>query len=739
MASRNFNNLRQRTLKIYDNLKKSPREGILMAISTALVRVSQTESNIKSLTKTAKKNRLLINSILEMFKKKKKPKFTELVDPFARFFKKRKDGDGRGGLLKWLKGLGLFLTSAAARKMIKQLIKKAIKKLWTQTKKLVRKSVAKVWQYAKALGSKVSKISRKVWDIAKTITRKGWDVSKNLAKRGFEVTKNLGKSGLQVAKNTSKQVWRSTTRFAARAAPVVRAAVSQGAKMAIRGVAGVVAGGLTAAGSAIGYPLMIAAAAAAVGFGAYKLGRYLKLSEKLDDFIKKVSGGKYGNIVDLILGIGNGSVGNELYEWVKTKIGTLFDDAVMYLKLKTNDILGSLSPFANDPTLEEGGADGDGGTSGSVMNKSGVSGGGSDSPEAEGLDSSNQSFMDKMKGTPIGKAMDMGSVISGDSGGDYSSNVSGGDTAWQKLTGGQNTEITSPFGPRKSPKTGASSNHKGIDIRAKTGTPIYAVEDGYFSFKGSSKSKSGTGLQGYVKGSNSGLSYGFGHLSAIKAKEGPVSKGQLVAYSGNSGNSTGPHIHFSIQNKSGAFINPKNVHVPTSLAKPGAKNSKGQPAGTGTVLKSAAKAAPVSDDSHDADPGIGNDEIGGTEYSDYARNKKYAKSQPLSTENDYTTPESLISNFVKSQGVSLSQALNSKLSVAKQYVAGNLSTNDNVSPSTVQVMRQNSPARRSSTPSAHSAQQSQNATGSETSNKVKDPRGALNMDIVNAATSALFI
>ena len=162
MASRNFNNLRQRTLKIYDTLKKGSRKDILMAISTALVKVSQAESNIKSLTKTAKKNRLLINSILDMFKKKKKPKFTELVDPFARFFKKRKDGDDRGGLLKWLKGLGLFLTSAAARKLIKQLIKKATKKLWSQTKKLVRKSAAKVWQYAKALGSKVAKVSRKV-------------------------------------------------------------------------------------------------------------------------------------------------------------------------------------------------------------------------------------------------------------------------------------------------------------------------------------------------------------------------------------------------------------------------------------------------------------------------------------------------------------------------------------------------------------------------------------------------
>lgn len=104
--------------------------------------------------------------------------------------------------------------------------------------------------------------------------------------------------------------------------------------------------------------------------------------------------------------------------------------------------------------------------------------------------------------------------------------------------------VTSDFGLRISPISGSAKFHEGLDIAAPIGTPIYAPSDGIVSFAGS---KGGYGLalnldHGY------GVSTLFAHTSNLFVKEGEkIKRGQLIASVGNSGSSTGPHLHYEVK------------------------------------------------------------------------------------------------------------------------------------------------------------------------------------------------
>lgn len=105
------------------------------------------------------------------------------------------------------------------------------------------------------------------------------------------------------------------------------------------------------------------------------------------------------------------------------------------------------------------------------------------------------------------------------------------------------TQITSPYGRRARPTAGASVNHMGIDIAAPMGTPIIAADAGVVSFAGY---YGGGGNWISIKHSGD-MKTDYGHLSKILVKAGqPVEKGQVIAYSGNTGVSTGPHLHFQV-------------------------------------------------------------------------------------------------------------------------------------------------------------------------------------------------
>jgi len=112
--------------------------------------------------------------------------------------------------------------------------------------------------------------------------------------------------------------------------------------------------------------------------------------------------------------------------------------------------------------------------------------------------------------------------------------------------------MTSPFGYRTPPTGGASSYHQGVDLAGPEGTPIYAARSGRVTIAGW-----GSAAGYYVTINHlDGFSSIYMHLSSYCVSSGTtVSQGQLIGYMGNTGVSTGSHLHFGIA-YNGAYVNP---------------------------------------------------------------------------------------------------------------------------------------------------------------------------------------
>lgn len=112
--------------------------------------------------------------------------------------------------------------------------------------------------------------------------------------------------------------------------------------------------------------------------------------------------------------------------------------------------------------------------------------------------------------------------------------------------------VTSSYGSRY--LNGKYGFHLGVDLRASSGTSIYAADGGKVSFAG------WNGSYGYlikITHDNGDQTY-YAHLSKISVSVGNrVYKGQIIAKSGATGNVTGPHLHFEIR-KNGSTVNPVN-------------------------------------------------------------------------------------------------------------------------------------------------------------------------------------
>jgi murein DD-endopeptidase MepM/ murein hydrolase activator NlpD len=121
----------------------------------------------------------------------------------------------------------------------------------------------------------------------------------------------------------------------------------------------------------------------------------------------------------------------------------------------------------------------------------------------------------------------------------------------------KNGKITTAY--KKAGKMWSKGYHTGVDFACKIGTPILAVADGK------------------IEKANWGASYGqqvvqkvdggwviYAHLNAVRCKPGQrVTKGQIIGESGNSGNSSGPHLHFEMRDNirwsAGTDIDPKEI------------------------------------------------------------------------------------------------------------------------------------------------------------------------------------
>ncbi|HEX5773689.1 MAG TPA: M23 family metallopeptidase [Geomobilimonas sp.] len=113
--------------------------------------------------------------------------------------------------------------------------------------------------------------------------------------------------------------------------------------------------------------------------------------------------------------------------------------------------------------------------------------------------------------------------------------------------------VSSGFGMREHPLYGGRKFHTGIDITLSKGTPLHATADGVISFSGRNAGNGNIVVieHGY------GFSSVYAHNSKNLARPGQtVKRGEIIAYSGSTGASTGPHVHYEVW-RNGQSVNPK--------------------------------------------------------------------------------------------------------------------------------------------------------------------------------------
>jgi murein DD-endopeptidase MepM/ murein hydrolase activator NlpD len=128
--------------------------------------------------------------------------------------------------------------------------------------------------------------------------------------------------------------------------------------------------------------------------------------------------------------------------------------------------------------------------------------------------------------------------------------------AIQPISGNNLRSMASGYGRRVDPVYGTVKMHEGMDFACDIGTPVYATGDGTIA---SAKWHSG---YGNVIEINHGYGYTtrYAHLSGFNISAGDkVKRGDLIGYAGNTGKSTGPHVHYEVRLR-GVPQNPVNYY-----------------------------------------------------------------------------------------------------------------------------------------------------------------------------------
>lgn len=121
--------------------------------------------------------------------------------------------------------------------------------------------------------------------------------------------------------------------------------------------------------------------------------------------------------------------------------------------------------------------------------------------------------------------------------------------------------ITDVFGNRDNPVTGKNENHKGIDIGVPVNTEAKAVKSGIVIDKGYSESY-GNWIK-YKTYDNYVIMYA--HLSSVNAeKNQKIKQGDVIAYTGSTGNSTGPHLHYEIM-ENNKYLDPYSYYMEAKI------------------------------------------------------------------------------------------------------------------------------------------------------------------------------
>ena len=130
--------------------------------------------------------------------------------------------------------------------------------------------------------------------------------------------------------------------------------------------------------------------------------------------------------------------------------------------------------------------------------------------------------------------------------------------------------LSSPFGNRKHPILGFTKHHNGTDFAAPTGTPIMASGNGTVIKAGWCGNGGNCGRIRH----NSSYTTGYGHMSKIATRNGRrVRQGQIIGYVGNTGMSTGPHLHYTVS-YNGKFVNSQKLKLPSGKTLSGDERKK---------------------------------------------------------------------------------------------------------------------------------------------------------------------
>ena len=427
----------------------------------------------------------------------------------------------------------------------------------------------------------IGKITKWITSLAIRLGITGAKFAKSAGETIWDWISNRGKGGKWKIVNKTKS-------FVTRALPRITGAVSSrlGTQIVARlgiGAVATVVGGTAAAAAGIGL------LATAVGYGSYKLATFLKLSEKLDNVISKITGGKYRDLADILLGINNGDVATDLMKWLKTSALSFFTKGYNYIKSKITGLLEKLNPFSGGKkadAIEVSNASGSSGALKEAMT--------SITKGPEPADEAEEAVLDSSGGqVSTSGSSSIGSSIAGAVSGAVSSiansspvkavtegvsSVAGSvidagksalDTVTDFFTGGpkgdsasdgglvthfpmKSKSLSSAFGMRFHPEHKKMMMHNGVDIGASIGSPVFAAKSGTVKYA--------TWVGGYGNAiqldHGNGVTTLYGHLDKYGVKAGQkVQGGQKIAESGNTGVSSGPHLHFEIA-KNGVRDNP---------------------------------------------------------------------------------------------------------------------------------------------------------------------------------------
>lgn len=129
----------------------------------------------------------------------------------------------------------------------------------------------------------------------------------------------------------------------------------------------------------------------------------------------------------------------------------------------------------------------------------------------------------------------------------------------------------SGFGWRTDPITKQTAFHRGLDLPVPEGTPVHAPLDGVVE----RVDRDGVG-RGVVNGHAvllraGGYRWAFLHLSSVAVRAGQkVQRGQILGRTGQTGRTTGPHLHIQVYDPTGRLVDPLSVYPPGAFARRGA-------------------------------------------------------------------------------------------------------------------------------------------------------------------------